>query len=171
MYFYLFSARLLVIVVYTCIIGCGTCSRSTLYIGIAIVFVFSPYIWKCFQFRVIWTPIHLKTKLYATFALKYHFWSKLSFPMFFFFWLKTCNSITVVSIHMKLCVWIGFYNCQGVIHKFYLNSFTTRVPISIGPTHTLLNKLRIGEGQTYLRIPPSLRVLILICHCCMIDCT
>ena len=35
----------------TCITGYG----STLYIGIAMVFVFSPYIWKftsCFQFQV-----------------------------------------------------------------------------------------------------------------------
>ena len=65
-----------------CITGYG----STLYIGIAMVFVFSPYIWKftsCFQFQVNLTFNDLtaqnmsKVICVPNISLNYHFLAKL----------------------------------------------------------------------------------------------
>ena len=59
---------------------------STLYIGIAMVFVFPPYIWKftsCFQFQVNLTFNDFtaqnmsKVICVPNISLNYHFWAKL----------------------------------------------------------------------------------------------
>ena len=76
------KASLLKSVMYIIITGYG----STLYIGIAMVFVFSPYIWKftsCFQFQVNLTFNDLtaqnmsKVICVPNISLNYHFLAKL----------------------------------------------------------------------------------------------
>ena len=97
---------------------------STVYIGIAMVFVFPPYIRKfssCFQFQVKLTFNDLrvqKTKLCIEHFMKlslsvqvtaktiFHCLSMLFFLFFFFFFflLNSCNSKTVVALNVKLDV-------------------------------------------------------------------
>ena len=74
--------RIYIYIVYIYITGYG----STLYIGIAMVFVFSPYIWKftsCFQFQVNLTFNDFtaqnisKVICIPNISLNYHFLAKL----------------------------------------------------------------------------------------------
>ena len=80
--FYIQVERVLYIESHAYITGYG----STLYIGIAMVFVFSPYIWKftsCFQFQVNLTINNLtaqnmsKVFCVPNISLNYHFLTKL----------------------------------------------------------------------------------------------
>ena len=64
--------------------------HSTLYIGIAMVFVFSPYIWKftfCFQFQVNFTfndfiAQNMKIICVPNISLNYHFLVICAFVLF-----------------------------------------------------------------------------------------
>ena len=103
---------------------------STLYIGFAMVFVFSPYFTSCFQFQVNLTFNDFTAQNMSqvicvpNISLNYHFLAKLKkqcnfsilsmvfffffFFFFFFLWLNSHNSITIVPLHMKLRICTGF---------------------------------------------------------------
>ena len=113
----------LLVAMHVCMYVCThiTGYDSTLHIGIAMVFVFSPYILKYssyFQFHVSFNDFiaqHMsKLSCVPNLSLKFlaEIITKNSFPilsMFFFFsfLLKTRNSITVAPIDMKLHIWSG----------------------------------------------------------------
>ena len=123
---------------------------STLYIGIAMVFVFT------FENSVL--TFNFKTQFYGTTHVKNKLYAKYFpiLPIFFFFLLNSRNSITVLPMDMKLDVCTDDYSESST--NFYLNHFIPRVLILISPTHTLLYKLRClnyghtREGQTYFTI-------------------
>ena len=144
------------------------------------VFVFSPYIRKCiscFQFQVSFTfndftaQIMLKIICVPIITLNYHFLSKiitvftfLSMLFFFFFFLSlnSRNSITIVPINVKLGNWSLRAGESSTI--FYVNPFTTRMPIVIGPSHTLVHELS-GSNLAHTRhdhIYPQIFTLTLL---------
>ena len=95
---------------------------STLYYRIAMVFVFSPYIWKftsCFQFQVNLTFNDFtaqnmsKVICVPNISLNYHFLAKLLKKLFWAFcpwcsFLLLRNPITIVPLHTKLGICTGF---------------------------------------------------------------
>ena len=50
---------------------------------------------------------------------------------FFFLWLKKRDSITVVPIDMKFGIPIGLFQASDYTTIFYVNPFTTGVPLII----------------------------------------
>ena len=81
--------------------------------------------------------------------------TKSSFAiMFFFFWLNSRNSLTIVSTHMKLGICTGISQSLGFVQSICI---ITRVLILIGSTHTFVWNLssskwaQIRWDQTYLQ--------------------
>ena len=102
----------------------------------------------------------LKLICVPSITLNYHFLSKLLQNIVFAYcpWclsssslLNSRNSITIVGIHMKPGKWRGFIQSWGDSStNFYINPFTTRVPIVIGPSHTLVHELS-GSNLAHTR--------------------
>ena len=126
---------------------------STLYIGIAMVFVFSPYIWKFssyFRFQLILTFNDFKAQHMSTLScmpnisLKYHLWPKLYlkiciifFFFFFFLSLNSRNSITIVPTDIKLDVWTRFGDSYNIVSGPQIIMLTLLLPEYLYYSNTL----------------------------------
>jgi hypothetical protein len=104
---------------------------------------------------ILWHNIIMSKVSCIPNLLKYHFCqAKTNFSMFF--WLN-------IPQDMKLGVWTGFRQGQGFVHRFYSNSFSTRVPMLIHPSHALEFDL-IKTPQSRARLIHNLQSIILCRH-------